>query len=152
MATPGIMLSSLSARSGLTPGLPSRRLPARSATENGACAMLPWKPWSRWERRPRTPSQRWPRCCATRPRISAQPPEGSCENSGPFAVPVLTEMVRDVDGNARYHAIMALGQIGLDARTAIPAITDALQDHNWVVRQAAADALEQIRKPVLSSR
>jgi HEAT repeat protein len=71
---------------------------------------------------------------------------------GPFAVPVLTKMVRDADCNARYHAIVALGQMGLDARTAIPAITGALQDPAWAVRHAAAAALEEIRKSVLPSR
>ena len=48
----------------------------------------------------------------------------------------------------RVLSAVALGKIGPEAQTAIPALTAALHDEDQFVRERAAEALEKIRKSV----
>ncbi len=41
---------------------------------------------------------------------------------------------------------MALGNLGRAAQTAIPALEEALEDDSEAVRQAAAEALDKIKR------
>jgi HEAT repeat protein len=51
------------------------------------------------------------------------------------------EMLRDTNVVARCTAARALGQMGLQAREALPALLQALQDREPLVRDAAAEAV-----------
>src|SRR5437016_6299536 len=51
------------------------------------------------------------------------------------------EMLRDANVVARCTAARALGQMGPQAREALPALLQALQDREPLVRDAAADAI-----------
>jgi HEAT repeat protein len=48
------------------------------------------------------------------------------------------------DSLVRQNAALALGQIGPDARAAVPALGEALGDSEWAVRRQAALALGHI--------
>jgi HEAT repeat protein len=63
---------------------------------------------------------------------------------GAPAVPTLIDALRYGILPARINAAITLGQIGKDAREAIPALTEALQDENTRVRAEAANALRRI--------
>jgi HEAT repeat protein len=56
------------------------------------------------------------------------------------------ELLRDQERDVRLNAIEALAATGPDAKSAVPALTRALQDTDERVRKAAADALEKIGK------
>jgi hypothetical protein len=64
---------------------------------------------------------------------------------GVKAIPALIDvLLRSKDAEARHWAAIALGQIGHEARVAVPYLTTALQDENTYVRQYAAEALGKI--------
>jgi HEAT repeat protein len=64
------------------------------------------------------------------------------------AVPVLVAAFRGLRSRPDFRATFAstLGQIGPEARAAIPALTEALKDKDANVRKAAAEALERVQK------
>ena len=64
---------------------------------------------------------------------------------GAAAVPILIDALGSDDHVARGNAAIALGQIGVQAQAAIPALTGALQDNNSWVQNEAARALARIQ-------
>jgi hypothetical protein len=71
-------------------------------------------------------------------------------DGGAEAVPVLIELLQedpDQGGRSaevRAAAAVVLGQVGPEAKAAVPALTDALKDRDSLVRSMAADALDRI--------
>jgi HEAT repeat protein len=63
---------------------------------------------------------------------------------GAVSVAPLIEALADRDFGVRAGAARALGEIGADARGAIPALTQALVDEHKTVRQSAEEALKKI--------
>lgn len=63
----------------------------------------------------------------------------------PFDVALHIRELKNEDSLIRRISAAALGKIGSRASAAIPALTEALQDKDPAVRQAAAEALKQIR-------
>lgn len=59
-----------------------------------------------------------------------------------IVLPVLEDALGDEEAQVRFHAAMALGDIGRDAAQAMPALIRALRDADSQVRLAAANALE----------
>ena len=59
-------------------------------------------------------------------------------------VPVLTEALKDKDGDIRWSAAIGLGYFGDQARDAIPALQAAQRDRDTRVREAAGIALARI--------
>jgi hypothetical protein len=72
------------------------------------------------------------------------------EERSPAAVPVLIELLRDSHPVVRRYAADCLGDLGPQARPAVPALQQALQDREvgglfvCTVSDAAADALDRI--------
>lgn len=64
--------------------------------------------------------------------------------SGPAAVPLLIERLRDGDAQVRAHACQSLGNIRPAAVSAIPALIDKLKDIDDDVRERAAGGLAGI--------
>jgi HEAT repeat protein len=60
-------------------------------------------------------------------------------------VPDLIHALRDSDWSVREWAAKALKSIGLEAKPALAALTEALLDEVPGVREAASEALDQIR-------
>jgi len=61
-------------------------------------------------------------------------------------VPVLIQaLLRHSSRRFRAKAAVLLGQLGPEAKEAIPALTQALQDQDATVREAAAEALKKIQ-------
>jgi hypothetical protein len=58
--------------------------------------------------------------------------------------PALTSSLRDPRTLVRKHAALALGNFGDDAEPAVPALLDACDDPDKIVRQSATNALFQI--------
>ena len=56
----------------------------------------------------------------------------------------LIHALQDKSSNVRLPAAEALGNIGQDAKDALPALNHALQDQNEYVRRQAAKALSEI--------
>ena len=52
--------------------------------------------------------------------------------------------MKDEEWHVRYHAAEALGQIGPEAKAAVPALIQALKDEDRDVGQSEAEALEKI--------
>jgi hypothetical protein len=63
----------------------------------------------------------------------------------PFDVALHIRELKNEDSLIRRISAAALGKIGSRASAAIPALTEALQDKDPAVRQAAAGALKQVR-------
>jgi len=61
-------------------------------------------------------------------------------------VPELIEALRSKEVELRGAAVLALGEIGPGARSAIPALTLSLKDESADVRKAAAQALGKIQE------
>jgi HEAT repeat protein len=61
------------------------------------------------------------------------------------AVRILLKGLKEKDAPARQDAARLLGQIGPEARSAIPALSHAVQDESEEVRKAASDALTKIQ-------
>jgi HEAT repeat protein len=65
-------------------------------------------------------------------------------------VPALARALRDPDLFVRRFAAQALGELGPDARPAVPALKAALNDSRREVQEAALAALGKIRGPGLA--
>lgn len=63
------------------------------------------------------------------------------------ALPVLIEMLKDVDPNAREAAARTLGQFGPAAKEAVPGLINLVTDANYEVKSAAIRALAAIGDP-----
>jgi hypothetical protein len=66
----------------------------------------------------------------------------------PEAVPVLIELMQDQNSIVRQEAILILARIGGPARSAVPALQQALKDPDEQVRARATTALKQIEMAV----
>ena len=58
---------------------------------------------------------------------------------------LLAELLRDPEWTVRRQAAIALGQIGPDAKAAIPALESLVRDPDHLVRKAAVESLRKIR-------
>jgi HEAT repeat protein len=58
----------------------------------------------------------------------------------------LIKQLKDEDPNVRRIAARVLGFIGPDAKEAVPALTEALKDHNQYVRYQSFLALNEIER------
>ena len=65
---------------------------------------------------------------------------------GPTAIHVLTNSLKDEDIRVRGAAVEGLIQMGPQAKPAIPALTELLQDKTQASREAAARALKKIQE------
>lgn len=65
---------------------------------------------------------------------------------GKPAVIHLIKALKNRDEWVRLQAAEALGDIGPDAREAVPALREALEDNDWAVRRDASAALKKIKK------
>ena len=65
------------------------------------------------------------------------------------AVPKLTALLRQADPGTRFLAAKALGQIGDEAESALPALFDALRDTDMFLRAGVAGALIKIGYPAV---
>ena len=63
---------------------------------------------------------------------------------GSKAVPALKDALNNKSGLTRYWAINALGEIGPQAKDAVPALIEQLKDDNEQRRTSAGFALEKI--------
>jgi HEAT repeat protein len=63
-----------------------------------------------------------------------------------IAISALVELLQAKDGGLRGNAAIALGEIGPEAKAAIPALTKAVQDPEWFVRFHAREALKKTGK------
>ena len=65
----------------------------------------------------------------------------------------MIELLKDKDESVRWTAASALGNIGPDAKTAIPLLTELLKAEDEGVRKTAAEALDKINRilPILSA-
>jgi HEAT repeat protein len=61
-------------------------------------------------------------------------------------VPVLIEALKDQRVYVRRLIVESLGQIGPQAKDAVPALRTALQDEESDIRRLAAKALEKIER------
>ncbi|MGH7411264.1 MAG: HEAT repeat domain-containing protein, partial [Candidatus Methylomirabilis sp.] len=68
---------------------------------------------------------------------------------GSRAAPLLAQTVTDADPNVRWAAASALGEIGPEAKDAVPALLQALRDPEDMVRGSVRYALRQIDPTVL---
>lgn len=66
------------------------------------------------------------------------------------AVPQLAELVRESDPGTRYLAAVALGKIGDEAESAVPALLVALRADDIFLRMAVTGALIAIGRPSVS--
>ena len=69
---------------------------------------------------------------------------GWAQKDIPSEVNSLIEKLKDPDEEVRQNAAKALGEIGPEAKAAIPALREALKDDYKAVRKAAEDALKEI--------
>ena len=69
----------------------------------------------------------------------------AAEKTGPAAIPVFVELLKDEDFCVRQCAAGALGRMGPKAKEAIPALMELLKDKLWIVQETAATALGEIR-------
>ena len=65
---------------------------------------------------------------------------------GREAIPVLIDLLKDKEWLVRDYAVWTLGNIGPDAKTAIPSLTQLLNDKHEKHRKAAAEAFNKIRR------
>lgn len=63
---------------------------------------------------------------------------------GPLAVPALREALKSSDRNVQCSTMYALGRIGPEAKPAVPALLEMLQDKDEYYRFAAGHALKKI--------
>src|SRR5262249_15960602 len=65
------------------------------------------------------------------------------------AVNQLTLLLDSQQAIVRYHGALALGRVGRDAKSAIPALLNNIRNNQtWEIRKAAAGALGTIARPV----
>ena len=60
-------------------------------------------------------------------------------------MPVLIQLLGDDNREVRSRAAKALGQIGTEAKPAIPALSQLLEDQDPYVRSQAARALDRLK-------
>ena len=65
------------------------------------------------------------------------------------AVPLLAQLVEDADPGTRYLAAQALGRIGDEAESAVPALLKALRADDMYLRMATTGALINIGNPAV---
>ncbi len=65
------------------------------------------------------------------------------------AVPRLTELLRQADPGTRYLAAKALGQLGDEAESALPALLEALRADDMFLRAGVTGALIEIGPPAV---
>lgn len=70
--------------------------------------------------------------------------ESTLVRLGAPAVPALTTLLKRDDAVVRLYGLRALGRIGTGARTAAPALHEALRDESAIVRHMAAATLRHI--------
>ena len=72
---------------------------------------------------------------------------------GPASLPALITLLSHEDRYVRLSAVNAVGNMGPQAKDAIPALSEALNDEDELVRQWVSVALERIanRRPVTGS-
>jgi HEAT repeat protein len=63
---------------------------------------------------------------------------------GETVLPVLKANLKEADGDVRRGAAFVLGEVGPGAKSAEPALKEALNDSKPEVRRAAGQALERI--------
>jgi HEAT repeat protein len=85
----------------------------------------------------RAPSVRGPAACGL----------GRYAGHGPAVVPPLRAAARSREAVVRYHALLALGWLNVEARSAVPEVTAALRSSDPDSRAAAAIALGRIGDP-----
>jgi TonB family protein len=78
------------------------------------------------------------------PRVRRSAPQ-QIQRFGKRAVSPLIEALTDDDAGVRSAAAIALGNIGSDARTAVPALTRASMDADSRVRDASVQALSKLK-------
>lgn len=66
------------------------------------------------------------------------------------AVPALADLVESADPGTRYLAAVALGKIGDEAESAVPALLKALRADDMFLRMAVTGALIAIGRPAVS--
>ena len=66
---------------------------------------------------------------------------------GPEAIPLLIQALKETEARVRQGAAKALGSFGPEARAAIPALTEALDDAANEVQSEAGEALKMIQTP-----
>ena len=98
-------------------------------------------------------SQIGPDACAAIPKLNAilkfSTVNSSCDHFKQIPAHQETEVMfvhPGPDATLRAYAAQALGKIGAEARSAIPALQAALADPDEKVAQAAAQALDQIQE------
>jgi HEAT repeat protein len=64
---------------------------------------------------------------------------------GKEIVPSMISLLKDDDWEMRRGAAWILGKVGPEAKDAVPALTEALNDSNPAVRTKAAEALKKIK-------
>ena len=79
--------------------------------------------------------------------------EGTDDSPAPGEVlqimPILVQSLKDSNNQVRYKAASALGWIGTDANSALPALRVTCEDENEKVRQTAKRAVARIQTGVL---
>jgi HEAT repeat protein len=81
-------------------------------------------------------------------RIHAAVSLGKIEPGNKAVVPALLELMRPSEEiSVRQQAILGLRDLGPDARDAIPALREALQDSSLVIRNVAEITLDKINPP-----
>ena len=64
-------------------------------------------------------------------------------------IKILIDKLKDPNASVRANASIALGNIGPDAKAALPSLTEVLQDEDKYVREGAGWAIEKINAPEL---
>ncbi|HID21250.1 MAG TPA: HEAT repeat domain-containing protein [Planctomycetaceae bacterium] len=64
-----------------------------------------------------------------------------------WAVPLLTQALKDPRAHVRAEAASTLGELGHDATSSLPALRQLLDDPSPDVRSAADEAIRQIESP-----
>lgn len=70
----------------------------------------------------------------------------------PMLVPALSRVLADPDPRVRENSARTLGDLGLDAETALPALRALANDPERVVRERAAESISAIEKSALTFR
>ena len=61
-------------------------------------------------------------------------------------IKILIDKLKDPNVSVRINAAIALGDIGPDAKAAVPILTEVLKDEDKYVREGAREAIEKINK------
>lgn len=71
--------------------------------------------------------------------------EGIAYSKPRIPIAVIVELLKHEDNDIRYAAATALGNLGRDAKSAVPALVKSLKDRDEEVRLAAASALGEMK-------